>query len=151
MSSNNQQAGSVSPELDAMACDMMGAFLDSLADGDDPGVVACAEDESGARCAVAFSDDGDEACLEAADDFIRSVAKDGSAEDDMAAACRYVIIYLGCVQNEYGAYVDAMITTFGERGSESAYSAFTLIKGIGQGESFMWSDPEPAGEEPLLF
>lgn len=151
MSSSNPQPGYVSPELDAMACDMMDAFLDSLAEGDNPGVVACAEDAAGNRSAVAFSEDGDEACLDAADEYIRTLGESGSAEDGLDRAVRYAIIYLGCIQNEYGSYVDAMITVFGEKGSESAYSAFTLVKGIGQGENFMWSDPEPAGEEPLLI
>ena len=40
---------------------MMGEFLDALAEGDVPGVVACVEDAAGNRAAVAFSEDGDEA------------------------------------------------------------------------------------------
>ena len=119
------QPGYVSPELDRMSCDMMGEFLDALA--------------------------GDEACLNAADDFVVSAGRNGSPEDGVGPAVRYAILYLGCIQEMDGAYNDAMITVFGEKGSASAYSAFTLVKGMGQGENFMWSDPEPAGEEQLLL
>ena len=127
MTANSQQQenqpGYVSPELDRMSCDMMGEFLDALAEGDVPGVVACVEDAAG----------------------------NGSPEDGVGPAVRYAILYLGCIQEMDGAYNDAMITVFGEKGSASAYSAFTLVKGMGQGENFMWSDPEPAGEEQLLL
>lgn len=155
MTANSQQQenqpGYVSPELDRMSCDMMGEFLDALAEGDMPGVVACVEDAGGNRAAVAFSEDGDEACLNAADDFVVSAGRNGSPEDGVGPAVRYAILYLGCIQEMDGAYNDAMITVFGEKGSVSAYSAFTLVKGMGQGENFMWSDPEPAGEEQLLL
>ena len=150
---NQQQAGQpgfVSQELDRMSCDMMDEFLFSLSEGEDPGVVACIEDADGNRAAVAFSEDGDEVCLQAADSFVTTAAREGSPEDGVGQAVRYAILYLGCVQEMDGAYNDAMITVFGEQGAPSAYSAFTLVKGIGQGENFMWSDPEPAGEEPLL-
>ena len=92
-----------------------------------------------------------EACLNAADDFVVSAGRNGSPEDGVGPAVRYAILYLGCIQEMDGAYNDAMITVFGEKGSASAYSAFTLVKGMGQGENFMWSDPEPAGEEQLLL
>lgn len=144
------QPGFVSPELDRMSCDMIDEFLFSLSEGEDPGVVACIEDSEGNRAAVAFSEDGDEVCLEAADAFVSDAAKNGSPEDSVGRAVRYAILYLGCVQGMDGAYNDALITIFGESGAPSAYSAFTLVKGIGQGENFMWSEPEPAGEEPLL-
>ncbi len=150
---NQQQAGQpgfVSQELDRMSCDMMDEFLFSLSEGEDPGVVACIEDADGNRAAVAFSEDGDEVCLQAADSFVTTASREGSPEDGVGQAVRYAILYLGCVQEMDGAYNDAMITVFGEQGAPSAYSAFTLVKGIGQGENFMWSDPEPAGEEPLL-
>ena len=155
MTANSQQhehqPGDVSPELDRMSCDMMDEFLDALAEGDVPGVVACVEDAACNRAAVAFSEDGDEACLNAADDFVVSAGRNGSSEDGVGPAVRYAILYLGCIQEMDGAYNDAMITVFGEKGSASAYSAFTLVKGMGQGENFMWSDPEPAGEEQLLL
>ncbi|MDY2777210.1 MAG: hypothetical protein SOU51_02365 [Collinsella sp.] len=150
MSSNNQQSANISPELDRMTCAIMDEFLCALAEGEVPGVVACIEDDQSHRAAVAFSEDGDEVCLQAADVFVADAAESGSPEDGVGKAVRYAIVYLGCVQGMDGAYNDAMITVFGERGLESAYSAFTLVKGLGQGENFMWSDPEPAGEEPLL-
>ena len=38
MAQDMQDAGNVSAELDAMVCDLIGAFLDDLAAGENPGV-----------------------------------------------------------------------------------------------------------------
>ena len=40
MAQDMQDAGNVSAELDAMVCDLIGAFLDDLAAGENPGVDA---------------------------------------------------------------------------------------------------------------
>ncbi|MDO4595831.1 MAG: hypothetical protein Q4B30_02520 [Coriobacteriaceae bacterium] len=151
MTEEAQQPGFVSSELDGMSCDMMDEFLAALAEGDDPGVVACVEDSDGRRMALAFSDDGDEACMDAAEAWIERLGREGDAAEGIGKAVRYAILYLGCIQEDDGSYEDAMITIFGESVSEVAYSAYTLVRGIGQGEGFMWSDPEPAGEEPMLL
>lgn len=150
MSDNNHQAGAVSPELDAMTCDMIGLFLDALAEGDDPGVVVCVEDAAGTRYQAAFSDDGEEACLAAAQAFVAEHAVRGISDEGVGKLVRYAIAYTGCV-NIDGEYDSAVLVSFFERGLPSGYSAYVLYDNVGAGDEFMWSDPEPAGEEPSLF
>lgn len=150
MPQNNQNPGAVSSELDAMTCDVIGAFLDALAEGEDPGVVVCAEDAAGTRCEMAFSDDGEEACLTAAQEFVAHHAAKGVSEEGMRRIERYAIAYTGCVDID-GDYANAVIVSFCERGLPCGYSAYVLFDGVGAGDDFMWSDPEPAGEEPALF
>lgn len=139
----------VSPELDAMVGDLIGAFLDSLAEGEDPGVVACLEDAASNRCEMAFSEDGAEACLTGARQFIERHAK-GVPGDGVGPVVRYALAYAGCIELEDG-FQDAVITGFYERGQGSAYSAYVLYDGAGTGDGFQWADPQPAGvEEPLI-
>ncbi len=66
MAQDMQDAGNVSAELDAMVCDLIGAFLDDLAAGENPGVVVAIEDAASNRYLAALDEDGEEACLEAA-------------------------------------------------------------------------------------
>lgn len=141
--------GAVSAELDAMVCDLIGAFLDDLAAGENPGVVVAIEDAAGNRFEVAVSEDGEEACLEAANNFI-SEHKMGLKDEGMGRIARYAIAYTGCVEVEEG-YHDALLVSFYETGLESGFSAYVLFEGMGQGDGFMWSDPEPAGEETPLI
>lgn len=141
--------GAVSAELDAMVCDLIGAFLDDLAAGENPGVVVAIEDAEGNRFEVAVSEDGEEACLEAANNFI-SEHKMGLKDEGMGRIARYAIAYTGCVEVEEG-YHDALLVSFYETGLESGFSAYVLFEGMGQGDGFMWSDPEPAGEETPLI
>ena len=70
MAQDMQDAGNVSAELDAMVCDLIGAFLDDLAAGENPGVVVAIEDAASNRYLAALDEDGEEACLEAATNFI---------------------------------------------------------------------------------
>ena len=70
MAQDMQDAGNVSAELDAMVCDLIGAFLDDLAAGENPGVVVAIEDAVSNRYLAALDEDGEEACLEAATNFI---------------------------------------------------------------------------------
>ena len=44
MAQNPSDTGSVSEALDGMVCNLLGAYLDSLAEGEDPGVVLAIED-----------------------------------------------------------------------------------------------------------
>lgn len=141
--------GAVSAELDAMVCDLIGAFLDDLAAGENPGVVVAIEDAARNRFEVAVSEDGEEACLEAANNFI-SEHKMGLKDEGMGRIARYAIAYTGCVEVEEG-YHDALLVSFYETGLESGFSAYVLFEGMGQGDGFMWSDPEPAGEETPLI
>ena len=61
MAQDMQDAGNVSAELDAMVCDLIGAFLDDLAAGENPGVVVAIEDAASNRYLAALDEDGEEA------------------------------------------------------------------------------------------
>lgn len=150
MTDNQQTAGAVSPELDAMTCDMIGLFLDALAEGENPGVVICVEDAQANRYEAAFSEDGEEACLAAAQQFISSHAAHGVDDEGVGKIERYAVAYAGCVDID-GDYENAVLVSFCERGLPCGYSAYVLFDNMGAGDNFMWSDPEPAGEEAQLF
>lgn len=144
----NDNAG-VSAELDAMVGDVLGSFLDALAEGEEPGVVLCLEDAAGARYEAALSEDGIEACLSAAREFVAAHAG-GMEAEGIGAVERYAIAYVGCVDFDDG-YEDAIIASFYEHGLESGFSAYVLFEGAGTGDGFAWSDPQPAGAEPPLI
>lgn len=138
----------VSPELDAMVCDLLDDMLNALADGDDLGVVLIAEDANGNRYQACFTEDGPEECLEGARHFIETNAQ-GIQSDHVGQIDRYAIAYAGGVELDC-EFQDAIVASFYQRGMSCGYSAYVLYSGAGQGENFMWSDPEPAGEEPAL-
>ena len=141
--------GAVSPELDTMVCDLLDDFLSALADGDDPGVLLIAEDEHANRYQAAFTEDGAEACIEGASHFVESNAS-GLPSDHVGPLDRYAIAYAGGVELD-GEFADAVLVSFYQRGMDTGYSAYVLYRGAGTGSDFMWSDPEPAGEEPPLL
>lgn len=149
MAQDMQDAGNVSAELDAMVCDLIGAFLDDLAAGENPGVVVAIEDAASNRYLAALDEDGEEACLEAATNFI-SEHKMGLKDEGLGRIARYAIGYTGCVEID-GGYHDALLVSFFETTLESGFSAYVLYEGMGAGDGFMWSDPEPAGEETPLI
>lgn len=130
----------VSPATDELASTLMGDALDLLAAGDPFEVLLAVQDDAGTTQSFEFSDDGPEACLTAARSKVTRV-KD---------AVRYALTYEGAVADDSGAYTDALLLEFGERGWRS-YSAFSLIDGKGSGEGFTWTDPAPAGEVPPLL
>lgn len=152
---NQQQSPRVSPELDEMVCDLIGYMLDELAEGRDPGTAACAEDAGTGRIEAVFTDDGEEACLEAAQAFVTQNAR-GNREERLGPIERYAIACTGAVELE-GAYRDAVLVSFYERGLATAdgaptgYSAYVTYRNPGSGDEFLWSDPAPAGEEPPLI
>lgn len=156
MTKNNQrESGGVSPELDAMTCDLIGELLDALAVGEDPGVAVALEDAKGNRSVVALSGDGEDECLLAASEHVQKAAALGYPEDKIGRAVRYAYGYLGYVRDDAlpagpEAYRDALLVSFGEKGAPCGYSAYVLVEGIGAGDAFGWADPEPAGEEDLL-
>lgn len=149
------QGSAVSPALDEMVCDLIGFMLDELAEGADPGVLACVEDDEGNRLEIALTEDGEEACIEAAQAFVASGGADRT-EDALEHPSRYAIGYVGGVELEDG-FADAVLVSFYERGLTSedgmpaGYSAYVLFEGAGEHDGFAWSDPLPAGEEPPLF
>ena len=101
MAQDMQDAGNVSAELDAMVCDLIGAFLDDLAAGENPGVVVAIEDAASNRYLAALDEDGEEACLEAATNFI-SEHKMGLKDEGLGRIARYAIGYTGCVEIDGG-------------------------------------------------
>lgn len=136
----DREYGHVSPELDELSSELMGAALDMLAEGEDLGVLLALQTEDGSITSFAFSDDGPAALLEGARDRVRHTR----------LALRYAIAYEGAIELENGRYADAVLLEFGERGTPS-FSAYSLYEGRGTGDEFRWTDPAPAGEEePLL-
>ena len=109
MAQDMQDAGNVSAELDAMVCDLIGAFLDDLAAGENPGVVVAIEDAASNRYLAALDEDGEEACLEAATNFI-SEHKMGLKDEGLGRIARYAIGYTGCVEID-GGYHDALLVS----------------------------------------
>lgn len=130
----------VSPETDELASTLMGDALDLLANGEPMEVLLAVQLTDGSVLSYEFEDDGPEACLEAARARVR----------ELQDAIRYALTYEGAVADEDGAYADALLLEFGERGYR-AYSAFSLIDGKGSGDGFTWTDPAPAGEMPPLL
>ena len=114
-----QDAGNVSAELDAMVCDLIGAFLDDLAAGENPGVVVAIEDAASNRYLAALDEDGEEACLEAATNFI-SEHKMGLKDEGLGRIARYAIGYTGCVEID-GGYHDALLVSSLRRRSRAAF------------------------------
>ncbi|OUP10471.1 hypothetical protein [Collinsella sp. An2] len=149
MSHDANNSSAVSPQLDTMVCDLIGSMLDALAAGEDPGVVVCLEDGSSTRIEMAFSDDGEEACLTAARQYVKTHAA-GSHDDGLGRVERYAIACTGCVDLEDG-YQDALLVSFYERSLATGYSAYVLYDGFGNEDQFVWSDPQPAGEEQPLI
>ncbi len=146
---NQSPRDEVSAELDAMVCDLLDDFLNALAEGDDPGIVLVVEDANANRYQASFTEDGEDACLEGAQHFIETNAG-GVQSDHVGPLDRYAIGYAGGVELD-GEFQDAIVVSFYQRGMSCGYSAIVLYADAGQGENFMWSDPEPAGEEPALI
>ena len=141
----------ISPELDELVSELVGVSLDMLAE--DGGMPVCLVIEDEARNVASYEIDGDgpEECLEGALERIALAVKaKGDPDQNLGMPVRYGIAYEGAVEDGTGAYLDALIVEFGERGWQ-AYSLYSLVKGKGTGEGFAWSEPAPAGEtEPLL-
>ena len=140
MTDKNERRDGVSPETDELASTLMGAALDLLAAGEPFEVLLAVQNADGVVQSYEFEDDGPEACLDGARERVRS----------SEGAVRYAIAYEGAVAAEGGAYADALLLEFGERGYRG-YSAFSFVDGKGSGEGFTWTDPAPAGEtDPLI-
>ena len=141
----------ISPELDELVSELVGVSLDMLADDGEMPVFLVIEDASRAVASYEIEDDGLEECIEGARARIMDAGRAGGDPDQgVGEPVRYGIAYEGAVEDESGAYLDALIVEFGERGWH-AYSLYSLVEGKGTGEGFAWSEPAPAGEtEPLL-
>lgn len=143
--------GSISPQLDELSSILMGQAFDVLAAGRDVNVLLAVADAAGNVASYTFADDGPEECLEGARKKVRDLARScGDAAAKLGAPVRYALAYEGAVADERGAYQDAVLLEFGERGRTS-FSAFSLVDGKGEGDNFAWTDPAPAGEVENLL
>lgn len=150
----------ISLELDELSCDLISLSLDRLAEKDQDFVLCCTEDKAGTRFVSSFEDDDLSICLEEAHQKIKS---DPRVE-------RFALAYKGLVLTEgehssaegcdkgalssledLAAYQTALLVEFEEKNLEKAYSAYLLVKNLGQGEKFQWQDPCPAGEIDKLL
>lgn len=130
----------ISPELDVLSSTLMGDALDLLAEGESMGVLLVIQDVKGDVSSYEFVDDGPAILLEEARSCVRKSRH----------AQRYALTYIGAIEMQDGAFAEALILEFGERGHPS-FSAYSLFEGRGRGSEFRWTDPAPAGEEePLL-
>lgn len=140
----------ITPELDELSSDLMGAALDLLAEGEPVNVLLSVQDEVGTVSNLVFADDGEEECLIAAKDRVRELVAKGGDGKELKTPVRYAICYEGAIADETGAYYDAVLLEFGERGYTS-WSAYSLIEGRGEGDDFRWTEPAPAGEVEALI
>ena len=150
-------AGNISEGLDMLSCELMGEALDRLAEGEDISVVASVMDSRGERVTCAFEDDAPDVCLAAARDWVTSAARShasgprGADTSSIGEPQCYAIAYEGAVADADDVFSDALILEFGDRGAQTAYSAYALVENKGKPDRFAWSDPAPAGEVmPLL-
>ena len=141
MARNDELREGVSEKTDELASALLGKALDVLAVGEELHVLLALGTEGGEIESLEFAEDGAEECLEGAH------KKTAEAGPDVV---RYALAYRGAIADETGAYQDAVILEFGERGYRS-YSAFSLVDVTGDEDTFGWTAPEPAGEvEPML-
>lgn len=149
--SQYDQSSVVSEELDALSCDLLGSALDALAAGVEICVITSVEDVAGTRVTNSFSEDGIEACLDEAHNYIAALTSEKAVRPDkLGSPVRYAMVYEGAVDLGNDGYKDALILEFAEKG-QRAFSAYVLWQGFGAGEAFQWCDPEPAGEVDSLL
>jgi hypothetical protein len=147
---NAKRRDGVSQATDELSAALLGDALDILAAGKDMGVLVVVEDNAGEVASFELTDDGPEELVAGAYERVRSLARGKDVPAGFAHPVRYALVYEGAVADEEGAYHDALLLEFGEKGYRS-YSAYSYVKGRGQGDAFAWSEPAPAGEvEPLL-
>ena len=148
---NEQLRGGVSQETDELSSALLGEALDAAASGEERGVLVVVEDADGNDASFELADDGPEALLFAARERVIELGRlKGDRTLGIGEPVRYALVYDAAVADESGAYQDAIILEFGERGWRS-YSAYCYVEGRGEGDLFQWTAPAPAGEvDPLL-
>lgn len=129
----------ISPELDALACDLVGAAIEQLeAQGTLPVLLAvdCEDD------LFAFEDDTPDGCYRAACQQVGALG---------AACTRYALAYDGVVQaDESDPGTPALLVEFAERGAGEAWSGYLPYERAADG-TLEVGDPLPAGAEEPLF
>lgn len=137
------EEAAISPLLDSLTCDLIGESLDTLAAGRELWPLLAYVVADGEPVYLEFDGDDCEDCLEAARVQVSQLPSEASA---------YAIAYSGFVQiDEDGSMTDALLVEFGERGADSAYSAYIPYRSGRTEEDFVSGEPMAAGEEPLLF
>lgn len=148
---NNDERGDISPELDQLSSALMGDALDLLADGQPVNVLVVVEDAQRNVASFQFADDGPAETLRAAhEQVLKLAAAGGDPKSHLGEPVRYAVAYEGMVCDTDGAYRDALLVEFGERGRKS-YSAYSFFTGRGKHGRFRWSEPAPAGELDSLL
>ena len=150
-SAADQLREGVSAQTDELASQLLGKALDVLAVGEELDVLLAVQDAAGTVASYEFADDGPEECLEGARRRARELAREhGDKAAKLAEPLRYALAYRGAIADDKGAYQDAVLLEFGERGWRS-YSAVSLVEVTGDEDTFGWTEPQPAGElDPLL-
>lgn len=142
----------ISELLDELSCELLGEAFDQLAEGKDLGVVASVCDAAGERLTCSFESDFTDSCLEKARDWVQSGAHEEAGTQAIGNPQCYAICYRGAVgAAESDDYADAVLLEFGEKGAKCAWSAYSFIDGVGEGNNFRYTDPEPAGETENLL
>jgi len=129
----------ISAELDALACDLIGAAIEVLEAKEQVPVMLALDCEDDI---LTFEDDTPDGCYRAARDYVHGRGK---------ACKRYAMLYAGYVQeheNDPGS--DALLIEFAEREMPCAWSGYVLYRTAADGAVEV-TDPLPAGEEELLF
>lgn len=129
----------ISAELDALACDLIGAAIELLEAGQELPVMLALDNEAEV---LTFEDDTPDGCYRAACDYVAGCGK---------KCTRYALLYAGYVQeSEDDPGNDALLVEFAERGMSCAWSGYVLYRFASDG-AVETTDPLPAGEEELLF
>ena len=129
----------ISAELDALACELIGAAIEVLEAGEEPSVMLAVDCEAET---LTFEDDSPDGCYRAAREYVAGCG---------AKCTRYALLYAGYVQeSEEDASQEALLVEFAERGMECAWSGYVLYR-FAADRAVETTDPLPAGEEELLF
>ena len=129
----------ISPELDALSCELIGAAIGQLEDEHKLPVLLAVDCEDDF---FAFEDDTPDGCYRAACQHVA----------DLGSACtRYALVYDGVIQeDDSDSGHPAIILEFAERDMSHAWSGYLLYRYTDDGIVEV-SDPFPAGMEVPLF
>ena len=139
----------ISSELDYLACALLGAAIEALEKRVEKGCYSVQKTTLPVMLAsnvqdefLSFEQDSPDECYAAACEYIASLKE----------ACNiYALVYEGAVQTADNLNAEsALIVEFAQRGMECAYSGYVLWSLDKQGHVHI-TDPQPAGEETLLF
>lgn len=129
----------ISPELDALACELIAAGAQILSQSEQMPVLLamdCEEDF------LTFEDDTPDECYGAACQQVVEAGK---------LCSRYAIVYDALIQETQDSEASAaLVVEFAERGMEQAWSGYMLYRRADDG-CVELSDPLPAGAEETLF